>query len=167
MVVVLDSQKELRRLDKADELRAIAFVVLALRAARALQHVVERGVALELGVLEEQRELGDGGGEAEALGRLLARDGGFDAGCLAEDARVAVRLLPAQLDREGLLARDGFRLLVLERVDVRDFLLRSCGNDFVKGRHRVARANLAGVLLVVVEVLGFEQAVLVAEEPVA
>ena len=59
------------------------------------------------------------------------------------------------------------RFLILQLIDRRDIDLLAGRHDLVQRRHRVPRADFAGVLLVVVEILGPQHAVLVADEPVA
>ena len=120
-----------------------------------------------LGVLEKQRKLGDGGGEAEVDARFLARHLRRSMRLFDENAPVAVRLLVAHLDRHQLTALRRLALLVLERIRPRAHLARARRDDLVERRHRVARTDFARVLLVVIKVLRGEAAVLVAQEPVA
>ena len=57
--------------------------------------------------------------------------------------------------------------LVLQRVDAGQAMSDAGGHDLVERGHGVAGADLAGVLRVVVEVLGARAAVLVADQAVA
>src|SRR5919198_1789130 len=154
-----------------DELRAVAAQVFARGGARELERAVVRGLALVARVAQEHPELGDRRGELEVRrGVAIARTTIHDADA-QELARACVRLLVAELDRHQL-ARAGApgrlrRLLVLERVDAGVLDLLAGGDYLVERRDGVARADLARVLAVVVEIAVGEQAVLVADEPVA
>jgi hypothetical protein len=89
------------------------------------------------------------------IGRQLLRPSGN--GGRDQPALLRVRRLVAQLDGEQLVARRPIRRsrrrLILQRIDRRSFHLNTDRHDLVERRHRVSRADLAGILPVVVEVL--------------
>src|SRR5205085_2574686 len=145
--------------------------VCARGGARELERPVVTGLALVARVAQEHPELGDRRGELEVLrGVAVARPAVHDADA-QELARLRARLLVAELDGQQLagvraLSRP-LRLLVLERVNAWVLNRLPGGDDLVERRDGVARADLARVLAVVVEVAFGEQAVLVADEAVA
>src|ERR1700678_3021156 len=85
-------------------------------------------------------------------------------------ARLSVGRFVPQANREQLLASGGIGergdALIFRGIDGRTGDWRANGNDFVKPRHRVSGADFARVLAVVLEILGAEEAILVAEQPV-
>src|SRR5215213_10875611 len=159
------------RLDEADELGAVAAQVCARRGARQLRRAVERRLTLVARVAQEQAELRDRRRELEVLRGVAEARLAVEDADVQRLARVAVRLLVAELHRQKLvraraLRRPG-RAAVLQLVHARVLDLLPGGHDLVERRDRVAGAYLARVLPVVVEVAVGEQTVLVADEAVA
>src|SRR5262249_59420954 len=86
-----------------------------------------------------------------------------------ELTRRAIGLLVAHLQRQqlaGHLARRLLGVLVLERIDTGTARRPVGRNNLVQRRYRMAGADFASVLLVVIEVLGTQQPVLIADQPV-
>ena len=139
----------------------------------------KRGLPAVGAAAEEHAKLGDRRGEAEIRRGVFKRRAGVLEGEHSLLARVARRLLVAELEREqlarrradvssyGRLRRHSLLRLILERlVDDRTLVSSGGGDDLIEGRHTVAGADLAGVLRVVFEILRRHDPVFVAEEPV-
>ncbi len=130
-----------------------------------------RRVAPELRVAEQQAELGHRAGEAEGLARapplVVVREG-----TAQEAAGARLGVLVAELQGEPLVAEAGLvaqgHVLVAELPGgvLAQLLLEAGRHDLVERRHRVARAHVAGILPVVIEILLGQHPVLVPHQPV-